>query len=142
VYKKGSDLMRTREREVKIAEKVKFWEEQDQINKQLIPRVIKNHELITDLAMQMDKNERLIAKLFEEKENQEALITNLREQLNKNEKLIAELSAGNKAAVNEIKEKVNLIEQKSKKSISSKSSMIALLLSSAAIIISVVSVLL
>ena len=32
----------------KIAEKVKFWEEQDRINKELIPRVVKIHELFTD----------------------------------------------------------------------------------------------
>ena len=28
-------------KEIKIAEKLKFWEEQDQINKELIPRVVK-----------------------------------------------------------------------------------------------------
>ncbi|MDK7534298.1 hypothetical protein, partial [Bacillus paranthracis] len=43
-------------KEIKIAEKLKFWEEQDQINKELIPRVVKNHEMITDLAAQFDKN--------------------------------------------------------------------------------------
>ena len=31
----------------KIAEKVRFWEEQDRINQELIPRVIKQHELFT-----------------------------------------------------------------------------------------------
>ena len=31
----------------KIAEKVKFWEEQDRINQELIPRVLKQHELLT-----------------------------------------------------------------------------------------------
>ena len=30
-----------------IAEKVKFWEEQDRINQELIPRVIRQHELLT-----------------------------------------------------------------------------------------------
>ena len=30
-----------------IGEKVRFWEEQDRINKELIPRVIKLHELFT-----------------------------------------------------------------------------------------------
>ena len=29
-----------------IAEKVKFWEEQDRINQELIPRVLKQHELL------------------------------------------------------------------------------------------------
>ena len=31
----------------KISEKVRFWEEQDRINRELIPRVIKQHELLT-----------------------------------------------------------------------------------------------
>ncbi len=33
--------------ETKIAERVKFWQEQDRINRELIPRVIKNHELLS-----------------------------------------------------------------------------------------------
>lgn len=32
---------------VPIAEKVRFWEEQDKINQELIPRVIRQHELLT-----------------------------------------------------------------------------------------------
>ena len=32
--------------EPKIAERVKFWQEQDRINRELIPKVIKNHELL------------------------------------------------------------------------------------------------
>ena len=30
-----------------IADRVRFWEEQDKINKELIPRVIRQHELLT-----------------------------------------------------------------------------------------------
>ena len=33
--------------EPKIGERVKFWQEQDRINRELIPRVIKGHELLT-----------------------------------------------------------------------------------------------
>ena len=33
--------------EPKIAERVKFWQEQDRINRELIPRVIKSHEVLT-----------------------------------------------------------------------------------------------
>ena len=33
--------------EPKIGERVKFWQEQDRINRELIPRVIKSHELLT-----------------------------------------------------------------------------------------------
>lgn len=32
---------------VPISERVRFWEEQDKINKELIPRVVRQHELIT-----------------------------------------------------------------------------------------------
>ncbi len=31
----------------KIGERVKFWQEQDRINRELIPRLIKSHELLT-----------------------------------------------------------------------------------------------
>lgn len=33
-----------------LAEKVLFWQEQDQINQALIPRVIRTHELLIELA--------------------------------------------------------------------------------------------
>ena len=42
-------------KEIKIAEKLKFWEEQDQINKRINTESCKNHEMITDLAAQFDK---------------------------------------------------------------------------------------
>ena len=32
---------------VPISERVRFWEEQDKINRELIPRVIRQHELLT-----------------------------------------------------------------------------------------------
>lgn len=35
------------ENSVPISEKVRFWEEQDRINLELIPRVIRQHELLT-----------------------------------------------------------------------------------------------
>ena len=34
------------DKQVQISEKVRFWEEQDEINKALIPRVIRQHELL------------------------------------------------------------------------------------------------
>ena len=41
-------MVETTERKTpKIAEKVRFWEEQDRINQELIPRVLKQHELFT-----------------------------------------------------------------------------------------------
>lgn len=45
---------------VSIAEKVKFWQEQDRINKTIIPRVLNNHELIIKLKNQIsDKNDEI-----------------------------------------------------------------------------------
>lgn len=37
-----------------IAEKVRFWEEQDKINQALIPRVIEMHEMVSDLQKRTD----------------------------------------------------------------------------------------
>lgn len=37
----------------KIAERVKFWEEQDRINKAIIPRILKNHDLSTNRALHL-----------------------------------------------------------------------------------------
>ncbi|MEG0855807.1 MAG: hypothetical protein RSG52_04915 [Terrisporobacter sp.] len=48
---------------LKIAEKVKFWEEQDRINKELIPRVLKNHDLITQMSSNISKYTETIIKL-------------------------------------------------------------------------------
>ena len=38
----------TEEKRPSIAEKVKFWQEQDKINQELIPRVIKVHETVAN----------------------------------------------------------------------------------------------
>jgi len=37
---------------MEIGEKVKFWEQQDKINEELIPRVLKNHDMILKLTTQ------------------------------------------------------------------------------------------
>lgn len=57
----------------KIAEKVRFWEEQDRINQELIPRVIKQHELFTahvegheDVSVQMAALEARISEAVDE----------------------------------------------------------------------------
>lgn len=71
-------------KEIKIAEKLKFWEEQDQINKELIPRVVKNHEMITDLAAQFDKNLISMSLLQENIDENNEEIDSLHEKL-KNE---------------------------------------------------------
>ena len=65
--------------ETKIAEKLKFWEEQDQINNEVIPRVIKNHEMITDLTFQFEKKLKLIASLQDDIEKLHGNINDLTE---------------------------------------------------------------
>lgn len=46
----------------RIAESVKFWEEQDRINKSIIPRILKNHDLIMDITKQVSSFSEAIAK--------------------------------------------------------------------------------
>lgn len=46
----------------RIAEKIKFWEEQDRINKATIPRILKNHDLIMDVTKQVSSFSEAIAK--------------------------------------------------------------------------------
>ena len=40
--------MTSQDDSVPISERVRFWEEQDRINQELIPRVIRQHELLTE----------------------------------------------------------------------------------------------
>ena len=37
-----------------IADKVRFWQEQDQINQALIPRVVKLHDTVAELSRQLE----------------------------------------------------------------------------------------
>lgn len=43
----GGDREAEAGNEPSIAERVSFWQEQDRINRELIPRVLKGHELLT-----------------------------------------------------------------------------------------------
>ena len=45
--KQASPKSRPTQQPPAIAERVRFWEEQDRINQTLIPRVIRQHELLT-----------------------------------------------------------------------------------------------
>ena len=44
-----------------IKDKVQFWQEQDKINQALIPRVMKLHELVTDLSQAVEGTSASIA---------------------------------------------------------------------------------
>ena len=87
--------------EVKIAEKVKFWEEQDQINKELIPRVIKNHEMITALTEQSERQLHQAASMQDEIEHHqrdmERMDTKTNEMKQDLETIKGELSAEKKS---------------------------------------------
>ncbi|WP_416420548.1 hypothetical protein ACLZHR_09550 [Priestia aryabhattai] len=75
--------------ETKIAERVKFWEEQDEINKEIIPRVIKNHELINELNVQLDNYSNIVINLREEIETLKAhnkLLKENMQEIHKKEK--------------------------------------------------------
>lgn len=64
-----------------IAEKVRFWQEQDQINQALIPRVVKLHDTVAEISRQMEGTPTLLAAMesrlrrqtHEEKEKLEQL---------------------------------------------------------------------
>ena len=47
----------------KIADKVMFWQEQDRINQELIPRVLKQHELFSNHVENHDEASTQIAAL-------------------------------------------------------------------------------
>ncbi len=47
--------------ELKIADRIVFWEQQEQINQQLVKRLVTNHNMIQDLTVQNAKYNQLIA---------------------------------------------------------------------------------
>ena len=91
----------------KIAEKVRFWEEQDRINQELIPRVIKQHELFTahvqgheDMQVRMAAMDARISEAVDEAVNQavaasdkkiEALEEHVAEMVEESNKNLSEL---------------------------------------------------
>lgn len=80
-----------------IAEKVRFWEEQDKINQALIPRVKELHEIVTDLHKQTsnissqiaEAEARVLQKVQEQNEQRfkevQSQIQKIQEQKNKQE---------------------------------------------------------
>ena len=51
---------------IPISERVRFWEEQDRINQELIPRVIRQHELLTQHIGEHEHMPTLLAKAVDE----------------------------------------------------------------------------
>jgi len=96
VAKKVDHLSKV-DNDIKITEKLKFWEEQDQINKELIPRVVKNHEMITDLTYQFEKNLATIALL-------QSKLDQFQEEINSLKQLNSQIGLKVNSLYNEITE--------------------------------------
>ena len=76
------------EETVSIADKVRFWEEQDEINQELIPRVIRQHELLTGHIADHENLPLVAANAISE-----ALAEARREQQERYDAALAELKA-------------------------------------------------
>ena len=72
---------------IKIAEKVRFWEEQDRINQELIPRVIRQNELLTQHIAEHDNLQQILSDtiqkaLSEQVQQYESALDTAQKQLN------------------------------------------------------------
>lgn len=98
----NSETKSDESRSPKIAEKVRFWEEQDRINKELIPRILKQHELFTQhverhqdasaviaaLEARLLKQHELLTQHVERHQDASAVIAALETRLIKREKRV------------------------------------------------------
>lgn len=71
---------------VQIAEKVRFWEEQDKINQELIPRVIRQNELLSQHIAEHDNLQQILSDtiqkaLTEQAQQYEAALETAQKQL-------------------------------------------------------------
>ena len=78
-----------------IAEKVRFWEEQDRINQELIPRVIRQNELLSQHIAEHDNlqqilNDTIQTALGEQSKQYEAALENAQTQLNETHEQITQ----------------------------------------------------
>ncbi len=70
-----------------IAEKVRFWEEQDRINQELIPRVIRQNELLTQHIVEHENLQQILSDtiqkaLSEQARQYKSALDNAQQQLN------------------------------------------------------------
>ena len=86
-----NDLQKTKsgtgDETVKIADKVRFWEEQDRINQELIPRFIRQHELLTQHIAEHDNLQQILSdtiqkSLSEQAQQYELALETTQKQLN------------------------------------------------------------
>lgn len=95
---------------VPIAEKVRFWEEQDKINQELIPRVIRQHELLTGHIADHDTLPEVVANAV-----QQAVAAVREEQKREFDSTVSQMNASfDQRVETAIKQGVAESEQKSK----------------------------
>ena len=85
----------TDDKTVKIAEKVRFWEEQDRINQELIPRVIRQNELLTQHIAEHDNLQQIFSDtiqkaLAEQAQQYESALDTAKKQLNETHEQITQ----------------------------------------------------
>ena len=131
----------------KIAEKVKFWEEQDRINQELIPRVLKQHELLTS---HIEKHESLSGTLATlEARKLESIRSENRQSSQQLMEKLASLEAGRDEAISLAKQesaeeaanKIVFLEERMAAAIKS-TRRLAVVVSGASLAVAVVAVLL
>ena len=82
-----------------IAERVRFWEEQDRINQELIPRVIRQNELLSQHIAEHDNlqqilNDTIQTALGEQAKQYEAALENAQTQLNETHEQSTQMALG------------------------------------------------
>ena len=87
---------------VRIEEKVRFWEEQDRINQELIPRVIRQNELLSQHIAEHENLQQILSDtiqkaLGEQAKQYEAALKNTRKQLNESHEQITQKALGEQA---------------------------------------------
>ena len=87
---------------IKIAEKVRFWEEQDRINQELIPRVIRQNELLTQHIAEHDNLQQILSDtiqkaLAEQAQQYESALDTAQKQLNETHEQITQMALSEQA---------------------------------------------
>ena len=85
-----------------IEEKVRFWEEQDRINQELIPRVIRQNELLTQHIAEHDNLQQILSDtiqkaLAEQAQQYEAALDTAQKQLNETHEQITQKALSEQA---------------------------------------------
>lgn len=87
---------------VRIEEKVRFWEEQDRINQELIPRVIRQNELLSQHMAEHENLQQILSDtiqkaLGEQAKQHEVALENAQKRLNEIHEQITQKTLGEQA---------------------------------------------